>query len=62
MSSESLRKFGDMVRGLGIQTLLIQEGGYQIERLATLLCAFLGGITGRERTGVHPPELMREAS
>jgi acetoin utilization deacetylase AcuC-like enzyme len=38
---------GALIGGLGLPTLLVQEGGYVVERLGDNLTAFLAGFLGR---------------
>ena len=44
VGAEGFRAAGALVAGLGLPTVLIQEGGYLVERLGANLTAFLAGL------------------
>jgi acetoin utilization deacetylase AcuC-like enzyme len=44
VTGEGFRAIGQHIGGLGVPTLLVQEGGYIVERLGDNLTAFLGGF------------------
>jgi acetoin utilization deacetylase AcuC-like enzyme len=43
-SSDGFNAVGELIHALGLPTLLVQEGGYIVDRLATDLTAFLKGL------------------
>ena len=49
VSTEAFRACGRTVGALGLQTLLVQEGGYAVDALGTNLLAFLDGFRGARR-------------
>ena len=44
VTGEGFRAIGQHIGGLGLPTLLVQEGGYIVEKLGDNLTAFLGGF------------------
>jgi acetoin utilization deacetylase AcuC-like enzyme len=44
VTSDGFRAVGERIGGLGLPTLLVQEGGYIVEKLGDNLTAFLGGF------------------
>ena len=46
VTGEGFRVIGERIGGLGLPTLLVQEGGYIVEKLGDNLTAFLGGFLG----------------
>jgi acetoin utilization deacetylase AcuC-like enzyme len=44
VTGEGFRAIGERIGGLGLPTLLVQEGGYIVEKLGDNLAAFLGGF------------------
>lgn len=46
VSEEGFRRLGAEVGGLGLPTLVVQEGGYCVERLDALSQAFFSGLAG----------------
>jgi acetoin utilization deacetylase AcuC-like enzyme len=44
VTGEGFRTIGQQIGGLGLPTLLAQEGGYLVEKLGDNLAAFLGGF------------------
>jgi acetoin utilization deacetylase AcuC-like enzyme len=44
VTGEGFRSIGQQIGGLGLPTLLVQEGGYLVEKLGDNLAAFLGGF------------------
>jgi acetoin utilization deacetylase AcuC-like enzyme len=44
VTGEGFRAIGERIGGFGLPTLLVQEGGYIVEKLADNLTAFLGGF------------------
>ena len=44
VSSEAFHEAGRIVGGLGLPTVLIQEGGYDLETLGSLVLAVLSGV------------------
>jgi acetoin utilization deacetylase AcuC-like enzyme len=44
VTGEGFRAIGGRIGGFGLPTLLVQEGGYIVEKLADNLIAFLGGF------------------
>ena len=47
VTGEGFRAIGDRAGALGLPTLLVQEGGYIVDKLGENLTAFLGGFLPR---------------
>jgi acetoin utilization deacetylase AcuC-like enzyme len=50
-SSDGFRQVGELVGAAGLPTLLVQEGGYLVDRLAANLTAFLAGLNATTKAG-----------
>jgi acetoin utilization deacetylase AcuC-like enzyme len=46
VSEDGFRKAGERIRSLGLPTVVVQEGGYDLTRLGSLVVAFLEGLAG----------------
>ena len=46
LESADFGTIGEKVRGFGLPTLVVQEGGYAIEAIGDCLDAFLAGLKG----------------
>ena len=44
MSADGFREAGRIVGALGLPTVLVQEGGYDLETLGPLVLEFLRGV------------------
>jgi acetoin utilization deacetylase AcuC-like enzyme len=49
VTSEGFRRIGERIGGFGVPTLLVQEGGYIVEKLGDNLAAFLQGFLPSRR-------------
>jgi len=47
VSTEGFRGMGERIRAIGLPTVVVQEGGYQVSVIGDCLEQFLAGLTGR---------------
>lgn len=47
VTTEGFRRCGDAVAQLGLPTVVLQEGGYDVDALGANVAAWLGGLSGR---------------
>jgi len=48
VTNAGFRAIGERVCAMGLPTLVVQEGGYQVSVIGACLCAFLHGLNGSE--------------
>ena len=44
MTADGFREAGRLLGGLGLPTVVVQEGGYDLERIGPLVCETLLGM------------------
>ena len=48
VTTQGFGRLGSLVRGLGLPTLVVQEGGYHLESLTDNTVAFFSGFLGKD--------------